>query len=208
MKRFGLSLVYDYTSGNVILDNLKDVRLTTGLFDQYIDSLKPYEISAGTKPPKTLKLLNKENDGLYDKFDNGLAVGSFDGVLNQNGVGEKSIEFITSLINPIQKTICGDEFFTDPVLLNSGLISIQEIGDIKNEFPDYDKAGLRIFYLQENNFATSLRYPVFREYNDYGQRIRQILYKPVGTYELQGYAVRKICVLCSQMVQLEMLTDI
>jgi len=192
MKRFGLSLVYDYTSGNVILDNLKDVRLTTGLFDQYIDSLKPYEISVGTKPPKTLKLLNKENDGLYDKFDNGLAVGSFDGVLNQNGVGEKSIEFITSLINPIQKTICGDEFFTDPVLLNSGLISIQEIGDIKNEFPDYDKAGLRIFYLQENNFATSLRYPVFREYNDYGQRIRQILYKPVGTYELQGYPVNSL----------------
>lgn len=192
MKRFGLSLVYDYTSGNVILDNLKDIRLTTGLFDQYIDSLKPYEISAGTKPPKTLKLLNKENDGLYDKFDNGLAVGSFEGVWNQNGVGEKEIEFITALINPIQKTVCGEEFFTDPVLLNSGLIAIQEIGDIKNELPDYDKTGLRIFYLQENNFATSIRYPVFREYNDYGQRIRQILYKPVGTYELQGYPVNSL----------------
>lgn len=192
MKRFGLSLVYDYTSGNVILDNLKDVRLTTGLFDQYIDSLKPYEISAGIKPPKTLKLLNKENEGLYDKFDNGLAVGSFEGVWNQNGVGEKEIEFITALINPIQKTVCGEEFFTDPVLLNSGLIAIQEIGDIKNELPDYDKTGLRIFYLQENNFATSIRYPVFREYNDYGQRIRQILYKPVGTYELQGYPVNSL----------------
>ena len=192
MKRFGLSLVYDYTSGNVILDNLKDVRLTTGLFDQYIDSLKPYEISAGIKPPKTLKLLNKENEGLYDKFDNGLPIGSFEGVWNQNGVGEKEIEFITALINPIQKTVCGDEFFTDPVLLNSGLIAIQEIGDIKNELPDYDKTGLRIFYLQENNFATSIRYPVFREYNDYGQRIRQILYKPLGTYELQGYPVNSL----------------
>lgn len=192
MKRFGLSLVYDYTTGDVILDNLKDIRLTTSLFDTYIDSLKPYEVSSGALPPKTLKLLNKENDGLYDKFDNGLSVGSFDGVYNQDGTGEKTIEFITALINPFNKTVCTNEFFTDPVLLNSGLIALQEIGDIKNEFPDYDKTGLRIFYLKENDFQTSIRYPVFREYNDYGQRIRQILYKPVGTYYMQGYPVNSL----------------
>jgi hypothetical protein len=189
VKRFGLSLVYDYQSGDIILDNLKDVRLTTSSFDSYMDTLKPYEVSAGTKPPKTLKLLNKNNDGLYDKFENGLAIGSFDGVFNVNGVGEQSVEFITSLINPINKTICLDVLEIDPILLNNGLVSVNEIGDIKNQIPDYDKVGLRIFYLKNPDNTTTLRYPVFRQYNDYGQKIRQVVYKPFGPVRLQGYPI-------------------
>ena len=189
VKRFGLSLVYDYQSGNVILDNLKDVRLSTSSFDSYMDTLKPYEVSAGVKPPKTLKLLNKENNGFYDKFENGLPVGSFDGVFNENGIGEQSVEFITSLINPINKTVCLDVFETDPILLNSGLVSVNEIGDIKNEIPDYDKIGLRIFHLKDPDNSTTIRYPVFREYNDYGQKIRQVVYKAFGPVKLQGYPI-------------------
>jgi len=192
MKRFGLSLIYDYTTGDIILDNLKDIRLTMAAMDGYLDTLKPFEVESGVIPPKTLKLLNKLENGIYDKTDAELAIGSFDGVWKANGSGEKSLEFKTSLINPINKSVCGEEFFTDPILLSNGLVAIQEIGDIKYEMPDYDKVGLRIFYLREPNFATTLRYPVFREYNDYGQRIRQILYKPVGTYLLQGYPVNSL----------------
>jgi hypothetical protein len=192
MKRFGLSLIYDYTSGDIILDNLKDIRLTTAAMDGYIDTLKPFEVESGVVPPKTLKLLNEVRDGIYDKTDADLSIGSFDGVWNASGLGEKSLEFKTSLINPINKSVCGPEFFNDPILLNDGLVAIQEIGNIKNEIPDYDRVGLRIFYLREPNFGTTLRYPVFREYNNYGQRIRQILYKPVGTYLLQGYPVNSL----------------
>lgn len=192
MKRFGLSVIYDYTSGNIILDNLKDIRLTTASIDRYVDTLKPFEIESGVVPAKTLKLLNKANDGIYDKTKAEIAFGSFDGVINSNGNGEKSIEFQTALINSIDKSVCGNEFFTDPVLLNNGLVSIQEIGEIKYEIPDYDQVGLRIFYLRSPNFETTLRYPVFRQYNDYGQKIRQVVYKVVGSYLLQGYPVNSL----------------
>ena len=192
MKRFGLSVVYDYTTGDVILDNLKDVRLTTAAIDQYLDTLKPFEIQSGVVPPKTLKLLNKANDGIYDKTASEVAVGSFEGVWNANGSGEKSLEFETALINAVDKSVCGVEFFNDPILLNNGLVPVQEIGDIKYEIKDYDKIGLRIFYLRSPNFETTLRYPVFRQYNDYGQKIRQVVYKTVGTYLLQGYPVNSL----------------
>jgi hypothetical protein len=188
-KRFGLSLIYDYVTGNVILDNLKDVRTTVGQFDTYVDTLKPYEIYAGVVPPKTIKLLNKVNNGLYDKLEDELAVGSFSGVLNQNGSGEQSVEFISSIINPINKTVCLDVFETDPLLLNNGLVGLPEVGDIKNMIPDYDQVGLRIFYLQNPANETTLRYPVFRQYNDYGQKIRQVVYKAFGPITLQGYPV-------------------
>jgi hypothetical protein len=188
-KRFGLSLIYDYVTGNVILDNLKDIRTTVGPFDTYVDTLKPYEIYAGVVPPKTIKLLNKVNNGLYDKLEDELAVGSFSGILNQNGSGEQSVEFISSIINPINKTVCLDVFETDPLLLNNGLVGLPEVGDIKNMIPDYDQVGLRIFYLQEPANETTLRYPVFRQYNDYGQKIRQVVYKPFGPIKLQGYPV-------------------
>ena len=188
-KRFGLSLIYDYTSGGIILDNLKDVRLTTASFDKYLDTLKPYEISAGVPPPKTLKLLNKENGGYYDKREDELAIGSYSNTFNVNGVGEQSVEFVSALINPINKTVSLDAYFTDPILLRNGLVSLQEIGDIKNNIPDYDKVGLRIFYLRTPNYQTTLRYPVFRQYNDYGQTIRQIVYKSFGPLLLQGYPV-------------------
>jgi hypothetical protein len=192
MKRFGLSVIYDYTTGDIILDNLKDIRLTIAAMDGYLDTLKPFEVESGVVPPKTLKLLNKLENGIYDKTDAELAIGSFDGVWKANGSGEKSLEFKTSLINPTNKSVCGEQFFGDPILLSNGLVAIQEIGDIKYEIPDYDRVGLRIFYLREPNFGTTLRYPVFREYNDYGQRIRQILYKSAGTYLLQGYPVNSL----------------
>lgn len=188
-KRFGLSLIYDYVTGNVILDNLKDVRTSIGVFDRYIDTLKPYEIYPGIVPPKTIKLLNKVNNGLYDKLEDELAVGSFSGILNQDGSGEQSVEFISSIINPTNKTVCLEQFETDPILLNSGLVATQEIGDIKNMIPDYDQVGLRIFYLQNPANKTTLRYPVFRQYNDYGQKIRQVVYKAFGPITLQGYPV-------------------
>lgn len=192
LKRFGLSLVYDYATGKILLDNLKDIRLTMSSIDGYIDSLKPYEVESGTLPPKRLRLLNKENEGIYDKNEAGIAFGSFDGIWNQDGVGEQEIQFQSALINAIDKSVCGPEFFTDPVLLNNGLVSVNEIGDIKYEIPDYDKVGLRIFYLRQPDYATTLRYPVFRQYNDYGQKIRQIVYKPVGTYVFQGYPVNSL----------------
>lgn len=192
MKRFGLSVIYDYTTGDVIFDNLKDIRLTTSAIDRYLDTLKPFEIQSGVVPSKTLKLLNKANEGIYDKTKAEIAFGSFDGVINANGSGEKSIEFQTALINAIDKSICGNEFFSDPILLNNGLVPIQEVGDIKYEIPDYDKVGLRIFYLRSPNFGTTLRYPVFRQYNDYGQKIRQVVYKEVGNYLLQGYPVNSL----------------
>ena len=192
MKRFGLSVVYDYTTGDVILDNLKDVRLTTAAIDQYLDTLKPFEIQSGVVPPKTLKLLNKANEGIYDKTKSGLGFGSFEGVWNVDGSGDKSLEFETALINAVDKSVCGVEFFNDPILLNNGLVPVQEIGDIKYEIKDYDKIGLRIFYLRSPNFQTTLRYPVFRQYNDYGQKIRQVVYKAVGTYLLQGYPVNSL----------------
>jgi hypothetical protein len=192
MKRFGLSVLYDYTTGNVIVDNLKDIRLTQAAIDQYVDTLKPFEVESGVVPPKTLKLLNKANDGIYDKFESGISFGSFDGVWNTDGNGEKTIEFISSLINSQKKSVCGEEFFMDPLLINNGLIPIQEVGEIKNEIPDYDRVGLRIFYLREPDFKTSLRYPVFRQNNDYGQKIRQIVYKLAGIYTLQGYPVNEL----------------
>ena len=192
MKRFGLSLIYDHTTDDVILDNLKDIRLTTASMDEYVDTLKPFLVESGVLPPRTLKLLNQVKDGIYDKTDAGLAIGSFDGIWKTNGSGEKSLEFKTSLINPINKSVCGEEFFNDPILTSDGLVAIQEAGIIKNELPDYDKVGLRIFYLRNPNYSTTVRYPVFREYNDYGQRIRQVLYKSMGAYLLQGYPVNSL----------------
>ena len=192
MKRFGLSVLYDYTSGDVIIDNLKDIRLTQTTIDQYLDTLKPFEVESGTVPPKTLKLLNKENDGIYDKFDSGIPFGSFEGTWNTDGNGEKTIDFISSLINSQKKSVCGEEFFTDPLLINNGLIPIQEVGEIKNEIPDYDKVGLRIFYLREPNYNTVIRYPVFRHFNSYKQKIRQLVYKFSAVLKLQGYPVNEL----------------
>jgi hypothetical protein len=192
MKRFGLSVLYDYTSGDVIIDNLKDIRLTQTSMDGYLDTLKPFEVESGVVPPKTLKLLNKENDGIYDKFDSGIPFGSFDGTWKADGSGEKTIEFISSLIHTQRKSVCGEEFFMDPLLINNGLVPIQEVGEIKNEIPDYDRVGLRIFYLREPDYKTSIRYPVFRQFNSYGQKIRQVVYKLAGIFTLQGYPVNEL----------------
>ena len=189
LKRFSLSLIYDYQNSQIILDDIRDQRTGLAFFDEYVDTLKPFEITAGELPPKEIHLLNKENDGKYDKFESGLSVGSIKKPFADNGVGEKSIQFNTSLINPINKTVCVDDVYTDPILLNNGLVEKQEVGQITNEIPDFDKIGLRIFYLKNPAYPSSVRYPVFKEYNQYGQQIRQIIYKQLGIFTLQGYPV-------------------
>jgi len=189
MKRFGLNLVFDYTSvtPEFILDNLNDVRLVTLAMDNYVDDLKPYEVSGPSQPFKTLSLLNQKKSGIYDYLKSELAVGSYFGDLNADGTGELKIEFISSLINRNNKSICKDETFIDPIEIANGLVSVQETGSITNEIPEYTDVGLRIFYLRDPNYTTTLRYPVFRHYNDYGQVIDQLVYKPFGPYFLQGY---------------------
>lgn len=189
MKRFGLNLVYDYTSvtPEFILDNLNDVRLVTLNMDNYIDSLKPYEISGPLQPFKTLKLLNQKKAGIYDYRKDENAVGSYVGDFNQDGTGELTVSFITSLINNTNKSICKEETFIDPIELADGLIGVQETGSITNEIPEYTDVGLRVFYLRDPVYDTTVRYPVFRHYNDYGQVIDQIVYKSFGAYNLQGY---------------------
>ncbi len=189
LKRFSLSVIYDYYNSELILDDIRDRRNGIIYFDEYVDSLKPFEITAGELPPKEIHLLNNDNDGKYDKFESGLTVGSIKKPFVENGVGEKAIEFKTSLINPVNKTVCLDDVYVDPILLNNGLVEKQEVGQITNEIPDFDKIGLRIFYLKNPAYPSSVRYPVFKEYNQYGQQIRQIVYKQIGIFTLQGYPV-------------------
>ena len=192
MQRFGLSLIYDYRSGEqkFILDNMNDVRSAVALdISGYIDDLKEYEISAAPEKYKNIELNNKDFGGEYDKFDNEVVVGSYRGELNADGVGDFKLDFNGGLINPINKTVCGQSFFNDPLLTRDGLISTPEAGQIKNQVPEYDKVGLRFFYLRTANNATTLRYPVFRRRNDYGEIIDQNVYKLITTVKLQGRTI-------------------
>lgn len=192
MQRFGLSLVYDYRSGEqkFIFDNMNDVRSSTAIdISDYVDNLKEYEISAAPEKYKEIELNNKNFGGFYDKFDNEIVVGSYKGELNADGEGNFKIDFKGGLINPINKTVCGDSFFNDPLLIQDGLISLPEAGQIKNAIPEYDKIGLRFFYLRAATNSTTLRYPVFRRRNDYGQVIDQNVYKSITTVKLQGRTI-------------------
>jgi len=192
MQRFGLSLIYDYRSGEqkFILDNMNDVRSAVALdISDYVDDLKEYEISAAPEKYKNIELNNKDFGGEYDKFDNEVVVGSYRGELNADGVGDFKLDFKSGLINPINKTVCGPPFFNDPLLTRDGLISTPEAGQIKNQVPEYDKVGLRFFYLRSANNATTLRYPVFRRRNDYGEIIDQNVYKVITTVKLQGRTI-------------------
>lgn len=192
MQRFGLSLVYDYRQGQqkFIFDNMNDVRSSIAMdISDYVDDLKEYEISAAPEKYKNIELSNKDFGGFYDKFDNEVVVGSYKGELNADGEGDFKIDFKGALINPINKTVCGDSFFNDPLLIQDGLISVPEAGQIKNAIPEYSKVGLRFFYLRAANNATTLRYPVFRRKNDYGQIIDQNVYKSITTVKLQGRGI-------------------
>ena len=192
MQRFGLSLVYDYRQGEqkFIFDNMNDVRSSIALnISEYVDNLKEYEISAAPEKYKEIELSNKDFGGFYDKFDNEIVVGSYKGELNADGEGTFKIDFKAGLINPTNKTVCGDSFFNDPLLIQDGLISIPEAGQIKNSIQEYSKIGLRFFYLRAANSSTTLRYPVFRRKNDYGQIIDQNVYKSITTVKLQGRTI-------------------
>ena len=192
MQRFGLSLIYDYRSGEqkFILDNMNDVRSATALdISGYVDDLKEYEISAAPEKYKNIELNNKDFGGEYDKFDNEIVIGSYRGELNADGVGDFKLDLKAGLINPTNKTVCGQPFFNDPLLTRDGLISVPEAGQIKNEIPDYEKIGLRFFYLRTANNATTVRYPVFRRRNDYGEVIDQNVYKVITTVKLQGRTI-------------------
>lgn len=188
-KRFNLSIAYDYINDELIFDDARDLRFGIRYFDDYVDTLKPFEISTGELPPKEIHLLNKEQNGIYDKFESGLSVGSVKKELQLNGIGEKKIDFITSLINPINKSICQDPVPSDPILLNNGRVEKKKVGMIKNEMPDFDKVGLRIFYLKTPAYPTYVKYPVFKHLNPYGELIRQIVYEDVALVSLQGYPV-------------------
>ena len=192
MQRFGLSLIYDYRSGEqkFILDNMNDVRSAVALdISGYVDDLKEYEISAAPEKYKNIELNNKDFGGKYDKFDNEVVVGSYRGELNADGVGDFKLDFKSGLINPTNKTVCGKPFFNDPLLTRDGFISVPEAGQIKNEIPDYEKIGLRFFYLRAAYNATTVRYPVFRRRNDYGEVIDQNVYKAITTVKLQGRTI-------------------
>ena len=134
-----------------------------------------------TNPENTLYAVKRL---IGRKFDNEVVVGSYRGELNADGVGDFKLDFKGGLINPINKTVCGQSFFNDPLLTRDGLISTPEAGQIKNQVPEYDKVGLRFFYLRSANNATTLRYPVFRRRNDYGEIIDQNVYL---TKRLLGY---------------------
>lgn len=192
VKRFNLSIIYDYRPGQnkFILDNINDVRDAVVEIDEYIDDTKEYEVSISESSPKKLKLTNKNFGGLYDAFETGLPVGSYDGEFDQNGNGEYEISFITGLINPIDKSVRGKEdAFNDSLLLRDGLISVQEAGQTKGEIPDYENVGLRVFYLTPISTSTTIRYPRWVRKNAFGVVADQNYYKVLGTLKLQGYPV-------------------
>ncbi len=192
LSRFGLSLIYDYSSSTFILDTLNDVRRTSIGFpiDDYIDNLQPYEVSGGQEKYAFFRLLNEINDGLYDKRSDNLAYGSFDGVVGTGGQGKYSVQFNSALINRDKKTICGD-IAELPDQAIQKLLPSQEVGIINNEIPDYTDVGVRFFYLRSHQFTTTIRYPQYLDVNQYGQVVQSLAYKPMGPYFLGGYPINE-----------------
>jgi hypothetical protein len=192
LSRFGLSLIYDYSSSTFILDTLNDVRRTSVGFpiDDYIDNLQPYEVSGGQEKYAFFRLLNEINDGLYDKRSDNLAYGSFDGVVGTGGQGKYSVQFNSALINRDKKTVCGD-IAELPDQAIQKLLPSQEVGIINNEIPDYTDVGVRFFYLRSHQFTTTIRYPQYLDVNQYGQVVQSLAYKPMGPYFLGGYPINE-----------------
>ena len=190
LKRFNLSLFYDYDSNKFIVDRTEDLRTSPLVIDQYVDNLLEFQITAPPLRYKRITLKNKEEGGYYDVHkETGNPVGSTSQDFDPIGKEELEVNFITSLIDPIAKTICGDPIYMDPEELANNLLAVQETGYIKNTIPEFDKVGLRLFYLRTHTATTVIRYPTFRYFNRYGQKIEQIVYKELGNYFLGGYPV-------------------
>jgi hypothetical protein len=192
MSRFGMNIFYEYSTDSFYFDSIDDVKANSGIplvvdIDEYIDDLESYKISPKTDSPKTIKLLNKENNGIYDKFPNELAVGSFSGEYDPNGVGESSFNFIGALINPTDKSVCLGESFADRSFVDElQLISEQEAGFLTNEMPDWSAVGLRFFYLSSSQFPTTIRYPKYVGTDKYGRVVDSLTYPSIGTYFMGG----------------------
>lgn len=190
LKRFNLSLFYDYDSNTFVVDRTEDLRTSPLVIDQYVDNLLEFQITAPPLRYKRITLKNKEEGGYYDVHkETGNPVGSTSQDFDPIGKEELEVNFITSLIDPIAKTICGEPIYMDPEELANNLLAVQETGYIKNIIPEFDKVGLRLFYLRTHTAPTAIRYPTFRYFNRYGQKIEQIVYNELGTYFLGGYPV-------------------
>jgi hypothetical protein len=190
VNRFGLSIIYDYTSSSFILDTLNDIRsASTGIpLDDYVDNLLPFEVSGGQEKYAFFRVLNQLNDGLYDKRNDGLAYGSFDGAFATGGQGKYSVQLDGALINGVKKTICGD-IAPLPDQAIQKLLPSQEVGIVNNDIPDYSDAGLRFFYLRQHQYKTTVRYPAYIDLNQYGQVVQGLSYKVLGLHFLGGYPI-------------------
>jgi len=190
VNRFGLSIIYDYSSGAFLLDTLNDIRSgSLGIpVDDYVDNLLPYEISGGQEKYGNFRLLNKINDGIYDKRSDELAYGSYAGQVATGGQGEYQIQFEGALINGEKKTVCGDVAELPDQAIQK-LLPSQEVGIIANEILDYSDIGVRFFYLRNHQYKTTIRYPQYLDTNSYGQIVQSLSYKPLGPYFLGGYPI-------------------
>jgi hypothetical protein len=190
LKRFNLSLFYDYDLNTFVVDRTEDLRTSPLVIDQYVDNLLEFQITAPPLRYKRITLKNNEEGGYYDIHkETGNPVGSTSQNFDLIGKEELEVNLITSLIDPIAKTICGEPIYMDPEELANNLLAVQETGYIKNTIPEFDKVGLRLFYLRTHTAQTVIRYPTFRYFNRYGQKIEQIVYNELGTYFLGGYPI-------------------
>jgi hypothetical protein len=190
LKRFNLSIFYDYDTNTFVIDRTEDLRTSPFAIDQYIDDLVEFQITAPSLRYKSITLKNKEEGGYYDVHkETEMAVGSTTQAFDAIGKEELEVNFITSLIDPTTKTICGEPIYMDPEELANNLLAVEETGYIKNQIPEFDKVGVRLFYLRTHTSPTVIRFPTFRKFNRYGQDIEQIVYEELGTYFLGGYPV-------------------
>ena len=192
VNRFGLSIVYDYSASAFMIDTLNDMRSASlGLpIDDKIDDLLPYEISGGQEKYGNFELLNKINDGIFDKRPDELAYGSFFGQVATGGQGEYKIQFEGALINRTKRTVCGD-IAPLPDQAVQKLLPSQEVGILNNEILDYSDIGVRFFYLRNHQYKTTIRYPQYLDKNSYGQIVQSLSYKPLGPYFLGGYPINE-----------------
>jgi hypothetical protein len=187
INRFGLSLVYNYSDDKFYLDTMDDMRSGLNVtIDPQVDDIQLYTIYSAGLPYNKIKLLNKDFGGLYDKFPNDLAVGSYDGIFNIYGSGDYSVELNGALINPINKTVCGDILEANWDLLDRQIISENEAGFITNEIRDFDTIGLRFGYLGSPQYNTNIRYPKFMGINSDGKIVDTLTYQLLASVKMQG----------------------
>lgn len=187
VNRFGLSLVYNYSDNKFYLDTMDDMRTGANVtIDPQVDDIQLYTIYSAQLPYNKIKLLNKDFGGLYDKFPNDLAVGSYDGIFDIYGSGDYSIQLNSALINPINKTVCGDLVEQNWELLQRALLSEKEAGFITNEIRDFDTIGLRFGYLSSPSYNTNIRYPKFLGINSDGKVVDTLSYQLLASVKMQG----------------------